>query len=220
MQDPAHAAPYSDYEERVHTLMHGAGLGLSLVGGVWLVALASKRDDTGLVIGCAVFGVSLILLYGASTFYHGLRRGRAKRFLQKLDHASIFLLIAGTYTPVALVSLRGSTGEILLVTIWSLAIIGIGLQVMLPAYAKHISVPLYLGMGWIAVIVLDPLEQAISPGGIALLVAGGLAYTVGVVFYAWRSLPFNHAVWHGFVLVGSGCHFWCVLAYVIPAAAA
>ncbi len=220
MQDPAHAAPYSDYEERIHTLMHGAGLGLSLVGGVLLVALASKRDDTGLVIGCAVFGVSLILLYGASTFYHGLPRGRAKRFLQKLDHASIFLLIAGTYTPVALVSLRGSTGEILLVTIWSLAIIGIGLQLVLPAYAKHISVPLYLGMGWIAVIVLDPLEQAISPGGIALLVAGGLAYTVGVVFYAWRSLPFNHAVWHGFVLVGSGCHFWCVLAYVIPAAAA
>ena len=114
MQDPAHAAPYSDYEERIHTLMHGAGLGLSLVGGVLLVALASKRDDTGLVIGCAVFGVSLILLYGASTFYHGLPRGRAKRFLQKLDHASIFLLIAGTYTPVALVSLRGSTGEILL----------------------------------------------------------------------------------------------------------
>ena len=220
MQDPAHAAPYSDYEERIHTLMHGAGLGLSLVGGVLLVALASKRDDTGLVIGCAVFGVSLILLYGASTFYHGLPRGRAKRFLQKLDHASIFLLIAGTYTPVALVSLRGSTGEILLVTIWSLAIIGIGLQVVLPAYAKHISVPLYLGMGWIAVIVLDPLEQAISPGGIALLVAGGRAYTVGVVCYAWRSLPFNHAVWHGFVLVGSGCHFWCVLAYVIPAAAA
>ena len=220
MQDPAHAAPYSDYEERIHTLMHGAGLGLSLVGGVLLVALASKRDDTGLVIGCAVFGVSLILLYGASTFYHGLPRGRAKRFLQKLDHASIFLLIAGTYTPVALVSLRGSTGEILLVTIWSLAIIGIGLQLVLPAYAKHISVPLYLGMGWIAVIVLDPLEQAISPGGIALLVAGGLAYTLGVVFYAWRSLPFNHAVWHAFVLIGSACHFSCVLAYVIPAAAA
>ena len=220
MQDRAPAAPYSDREERIHTVTHAAGLGLSVVGGVLLVATASARGDTGLVIGCAVFGASLILLYGASTCYHGLRHARAKRFLQKLDHAAIFLLIAGTYTPIALVSLRDSVGGILLATIWGLALFGIGLQFALPAYARRVSVPLYLGMGWLAIVALDPLMQAVPPGGIALLVAGGLAYTLGVVFYAWRSLPFNHAVWHAFVLIGSACHFSCVLAYVIPAAAA
>lgn len=218
MQDPDRATPYTEREERINALTHGVGLLLSLAGTALLVALAATRGDTALVVGCAVFGASLVLLYGASTFYHGLRHAGAKRFLQKLDHAAIFVLIAGTYTPLTLVSLRDSIGAILLATVWSLALFGITLQLVLPAYGRRLSIPLYLGMGWLAVMALEPLMESVRPGGLALLVAGGLAYTLGVVFYAWRSFPFNHAVWHGFVLLGSTCHFSCILIYVIPSA--
>ncbi len=213
-----HPPLYSAAEEIAHAVTHGLGLALSLVGLVVLVTMASVYGDARHIAGCAVFGATLVLLYGASTLYHGVGHGPAKLVLRKLDHASIFLLIAGTYTPFALVSLPGATGLALLAAVWGLAALGIALHVLFPQRARLLSVPLQLAMGWLAVVALDPLARALHAEGMALLVAGGLAYTAGVVFYAWSRLPFNHAIWHLFVLAGSACHFSCVLGWVIPEA--
>lgn len=207
---------YTMREEFVHALTHGFGLVLSLAGLVTLIVMASLYGDVRHVVGCAVFGTTLVLVYSASTFYHGVGHGPAKRLLRKLDHTSVFLLIAGTYTPFALVSLSGTLGMTLLGVIWILAGLGIALHLRVPARARYLSVPLQLSMGWLAVVALEPLAAALQPGGFALLVAGGLAYSLGVVFYAWDRLPFNHAVWHVFVLAGSACHFSCIVGWVIP----
>ena len=191
---------------------------LSLAGMVVLVISAHLRGDAWHVAGCAVFGTTLVLLYAASTLYHGIPSPPAKRVLRQLDHAAVYLLIAGTYTPFTLVNLRGSWGWTLLALIWGLAVLGIALQVAIPRRVHRACVPLYLAMGWLIVIALEPLVRSVHSGGLLLLVLGGLAYTLGVVFYAWRRLPYNHAVWHVFVLGGSACHFSCVLSYVIPPA--
>ncbi len=175
--------------------------------------------DAWHIVGCAVFGATLVLLYTASTLYHGIHHRRAKRVLRRLDWAAIFLLIAGSYTPFTLVSLRGGWGWTLLALVWSLAILGIVLQVTIPARVRRLSVAIYLAMGWLALIAIEPLVHSLQSQGLVLLFLGGVAYTLGVVFYAWRRLPYNHAVWHLFVLAGSACHFSCVLGYVIPPAA-
>jgi len=214
-----HATPsYSLAEEITHGITHGVGLLLSLAGFAALVVAASLRGDMWTVVGCLVFGATLVLLYAASTLYHSLPRGRAKEVFRRMDHAAIFLLIAGTYTPFALVSLRGTWGWALLAAVWSLAALGIALVTTIPQRVRHISVVLQLVMGWLAVLALEPLARALHAGGLSLLVAGGLAYSLGVVFYAWQRLPYNHAVWHVFVLAGSACHFSCVLGYVVPVA--
>jgi hemolysin III len=207
---------YTLGEEIAHSLTHGLGLVLSLAGLVALVVAACLRGDAWHVVGCSVFGATLVLLYAASTLYHALRASRAKRVLQRLDHAAIFLLIAGTYTPFTLVSLRGGWGFALLAIVWSLAIVGVALVSAIPARMSRVAVGLYLGMGWLVVVAAEPLTRSVPAGGLALLLAGGLAYSLGVVFYAWRGLPYGHAIWHVFVLAGSGCHFSCVLGYVIP----
>jgi len=160
-----------------------------------------------------------VLLYAASTLYHGVYHPRAKRVLQQLDHAAIFLLIAGSYTPFALVTLRGGWGWTLLALVWGLAVLGIALQLARRSKVSRPLVPIYLVMGWLAVIAIGPLVRSMHSEGLVLLFLGGIAYTLGVVFFAWRRLPYNHAVWHLFVLAGSACHFSCVLGYVIPPAA-
>lgn len=215
-REPPTQPCYTLGEEIAHAVTHGLGLVLSIGGLAVLVAAAVNRGDAWHVIGCAVFGVTLILLYAASTLYHGIQHRRAKRVLQQLDWAAIFLLIAGSYTPFTLVSLRGGWGWTLLALVWGLAILGIVLQVTSPARVRRVSVALYLAMGWLVVIAIEPLLRSMHTQGLALLLLGGLAYTVGLAFYAWRRLPYNHAVWHCFVLAGSACHFSCVLVYVIP----
>jgi hemolysin III len=210
---------YSLSEEIAHAVSHGLGLVLSVAGLVALVVAASVRGDASVVASCAVFGVTLVALYAASTLYHALPHGRAKEVFRRMDHAAIFLLIAGTYTPFAWVSLGGTRGVVLLATVWGLAVLGIVLVTTVPHRVRHLSLVLQLVMGWLAVLVLEPLARAVHPDGLALLVAGGLAYTLGVVFYAWKRLPWNHVVWHAFVLAGSACHFSCVLRYVAPGAA-
>lgn len=219
MQPLSRQPLYTAAEEIAHAITHGIGLLLSLAGFGTLVIMASLYGDAWVVVGCTVFGVTLVLLYGASTLYHGVRDQRAKRVLRRFDHAAIFLLIAGTYTPFTLVSLRGGWGWTLLGLVWALALLGVALHATIPSRARRFSAPLCLAMGWLAVIALEPLVRAMHPDGLALLVLGGLAYTFGVVFYAWERLPFNHAVWHVFVLAGSACHFSCVLRYVIPSGA-
>jgi hemolysin III len=216
MEEHPRSRPYTFAEEVVHAATHGVGFVLSVVGFVALVVEASMRGDAWHVVGCAIFGTTLVLLYAVSTLYHATPHSGAKQLLRKFDHAAIFLLIAGTYTPFTLVSLRGSWGWTLLAGVWGVAILGISLQLAIPRAARRASVPLYLLMGWLAVIAAGPLVRAVQPEGFVLLVLGGVIYTLGVIFYAWRRLPYNHAVWHVFVLAGSACHVTCVLGYVIP----
>jgi len=210
---------YTVGEEIAHAATHGVGLLLSLAGLFALVSLASSRGELHHVIGCSIFGITLVVLYASSTLYHSTRHPRVKKLLQRFDHAAILLLIAGTYTPFMLVSMRGLWGSALLGVVWGLALIGIGLQTALPARMTVVSVVLSLAMGWMIVSALEPLTAAIEPAGMQLLVAGGLSYTAGVVFFMWERMPFNHAVWHLFVMAGSIFHYACVVGYVIPAAA-
>ncbi|MBW2232525.1 MAG: hemolysin III family protein [Deltaproteobacteria bacterium] len=217
--DPVHAHDLSDYtlrEEAVHSLTHGLGLVLSVGGLVALVLAASLHGDAWHIVGCTVFGVTLVLLYAASTLYHSARSLPAKRVFQKLDHAAIFLLIAGTYTPFTLANLRGGWGWSLLGVVWGLALLGITLEVTLPQKSRQRSIAIHLLMGWLLVVAIEPLARSVHPVGLVLLVLGGLTYSVGVVFFAWEKLPYNHAIWHLFVLAGSALHFSCVYAYVIP----
>jgi hemolysin III len=218
VQDHSRLPFYTLGEEIAHAVTHGVGFVLSVVGLVALVLAASVRGDAWHVVGCAVFGATLVLLYAASTLYHAIPNSGAKRILRRLDHAAIFLLIAGTYTPFTLVNLNGGWGWTLLVVVWGLAISGIALQLTIPRAARRVSVPLYLAMGWLVVIAFGPLVRSVQPEGVVLLVLGGVIYTLGVIFYAWSRLPYSHAVWHVFVLAGSACHVSCVLGYVIPPA--
>jgi hemolysin III len=216
MRDVAPAAAYPLAEEIAHSVLHGVGVVASIAGLAVLVAFASLHGSAWHVVACSIYGTTLILLYAASTLYHSIQSPRAKPVLRLLDHSAIYLLIAGTYTPFTLVSLRGLWGWTLFAMVWGLALLGILLQVARPRRSTRLAVALYLTMGWLVVIAAKPLAQAVAPGGVLLLVLGGLAYTLGVVFYAWRRLPYNHAVWHGFVLAGSTLHFFAVLFYVIP----
>jgi hemolysin III len=170
------------------------------------------------VVSAAVFGATLVVLYTASTLYHSITHPRAKRVLRFIDHVAIFLLIAGTYTPFTLVSLRGPWGWALFGVVWGLALAGIAGQSQLLHRWTGLSLVLYIAMGWAAVVAAGPLLTAVAPGGLLLLLLGGIAYTAGIAFYAWRRLRYSHAVWHGFVLAGSACHFFAVLFYVIPSA--
>jgi len=216
MNEHTQAPLYSLSEEVAHALSHGLGLLASLGGLVTLVAAAWLRGGAWHIVGSAVFGVTLVLLYASSTLYHGTRSPRVKRLFQRIDHAAIFLLIAGTYTPFTLVSLRGGWGWTLLAIIWGVAILGILLEAA--GHSRRISVALHLAMGWLIVIAAEPLARSLHPDGLLLLALGGGAYTLGVAFYGWQRLPYNHAVWHLFVMAGSACHFACVFGYVIPPA--
>jgi hemolysin III len=206
-------------EELANSVTHGIGAVLAIVGLGILCAFASQRGSVWHVVGCSVFAATLVLLYTASTLYHSVPSPRAKSVLRVIDHCAIFLLIAGTYTPFTLVNLRGPWGWSLLVVIWGLALVGILLRATISVARKQAFLALYLAMGWAVVVAIEPMVESVAPGGLALLVSGGLAYTAGVVFYRWRSLPYHHAIWHGFVLTGSTLHFFAVLLYVIPFAA-
>lgn len=207
---------YSLAEEITNAATHGAGLLLSIAGLVLLVVLASLRGDAWHIVSVAIYGTTLVLLYGASTSYHAVPEPRAKSIFQTLDHSAIYLLIAGTYTPFTLVNLRGGWGWTLFGTVWGLAILGVILESVAKLRVRMLSHVLYIGLGWLVAIAIKPLLASVAVGGLVLLVAGGLAYTGGVLFYAWRRLPFNHAVWHVFVLAGSVLHYFAILFYVIP----
>lgn len=203
-------------EAIANSLTHGVGALLAVAGLVVLAVAAGRRGSVAALVGCVVFGASLVLLYTSSTLYHALGHvhERARTVLRALDHSAIFLLIAGTYTPFTLVSLRGRWGWSLFAVVWSLAVAGIALRLALRRRPTALFVSLYLAMGWCVVVAVRPLVAAVPPAGVALLVAGGLAYSVGVVFYLWRSLPYHHAIWHAFVLAGSGLHYAAVLRSV------
>ena len=206
---------FSAGEELANSLTHGIGLLLGIAALVLLVVVAAQRGSAVAVVSGAVYGVTLIVLYASSTLYHALPHGRGKRVFGILDHAAIFLLVAGTYTPFALVTVRGSFGWSLFAVIWGLAIGGIVLEAVTRGRVRRIQLLLYLVMGWGIVGAARPLLRELPAAGLALLIGGGLAYTLGVTFFVWKR-PFHHTVWHVFVLGGSVCHFFAVLLYVIP----
>ena len=207
---------YSRGEEIANSVTHGLGLILSVAGLCVLVTVAGLRGDAWTVTGCAVFGASLVLLYGASTCYHALPAPRWKPILRVFDHAAIFLLIAGSYTPFLLVSLRGPWGWSLFGVVWAIAVAGIVLKVFYTGRFRLLSTILYLLMGWIVLIAIKPLVEALPRSSLILLFAGGAAYSAGTLFYMWKRLPYHHAVWHLFVLGGSVCHFFAVFSGVVP----
>lgn len=200
-------------EEIANSVTHGVGLLLSIVALPALVVVAARRHDAWQIVGGAIYGLTLVLLYTASTLYHALPAPRAKDVFRVLDHAAIYLLIAGTYTPFALGVLRGTWGWSLLAAVWALAVVGIVLKATRGFRYAWLSTAVYLAMGWLIVVALRPLVAQIGIDGLAWLLAGGLAYTAGVVFFAWDRLRYGHMVWHLFVLAGSICHFVAVLRY-------
>lgn len=209
---------YTPREELANSITHGVGAFLAVGALGILTAFATLFGDAWHIVGCGIFGATLIILYAASTLYHSVRRTRVKALLRVIDHAAIFLLIAGTYTPFLLVNLRGPWGWSLFGVVWGIALIGIIFQVSLLRRWPIASVGLYVGMGFLVVVAIKPLLAALLPAGLFLLLAGGLAYILGLSFYGWRRLPYHHAVWHLFVLAGSAFHFFAVLFYVIPVA--
>ena len=200
-------------EEIASSVTHGIGLAASIIVLPFLITVAARDGDAWRITSAAIFGSSLILLYGASTLYHALPRSRAKRVFRILDHSAIYLLIAGTYTPFLLGPLRGGWGWSLFVVIWLLAIGGVVMKSTLGIRWARLSTVVYLLMGWLGVVAVKPLLDRVSPPGLLWLLAGGLAYTFGVIFYAWGRLRYGHAIWHLFVATGSVCHVVAVLRY-------
>ena len=196
----------------MNAFSHGIGL-LAMLAGAPILMIAASDRDAWAIVSAAVFAASVALLYLSSTLYHGCKPGRFKDVCQTVDHAAIFLLIAGTYTPFTLGVLRGPWGWTIFGLIWFLAALGISNEVIGWRYASRVSMVLYLGMGWLIIVAIRPLLDLVPPAGIALLVAGGLAYTGGVAFYALDRIKYAHFVWHLCVLTGTTCHFFAVLMY-------
>jgi len=202
------------YGERLNSYTHLAGTVLATIGTAVLVALAARSGDAWKITGCSIYGAALLLLYGASTLYHSVH-GRAKTFLRKLDHCSIYLLIAGTYTPFALVTLRGPWGWTLFGLAWGLAAVGIAQEFVFGKGTRRLSIVIYIVMGWMAVVALRPLAAGLGAPGLAWLLAGGLLYSGGIVFYLFdERVRHFHGVWHLFVLGGSAAHFIAIAFYV------
>jgi hemolysin III len=215
LESPAPYKVFSLREETAHAVSHGVGILLSIIALTVLVAVSFRDGGVRQVVGSAVFGTTLILLYVTSTLYHSVSHPQVKQVLRKLDHTAIYLLIAGTYTPFTLVTLHGPWGWGILTANWILAVAGIA-HAWSP-WSRHRAVAhvLYVLMGWLILIAVVPLSHALQVKGLVLLVLGGVVYTSGLAFYAWRRLPYNHLVWHLFVLTGSVLHFFAILLYVV-----
>ncbi len=202
--------------ETLNCLTHALGLALSISAVPLLIVLAAVRGTAWHMVGVSVYGATLIALYAASTTYHACRAERLRKVFRVLDHSSIYLLIAGTYTPFALVTLRGPWGWTLLGLVWGIAIFGITWKIIAASRFPAVSIVSYLVMGWLAVIAIKPLIAAVQLSGILWLLAGGLAYTLGTIFLGWKKLPYHHAVWHVMVVAGSVCHYLAIAKYVLP----
>ena len=201
--------------EKFNTYTHLLGTILALAGSVVLVVLGALSADVWKIVSFSIYGVTLVLLYSFSTLFHNAMRGRVKFILQKLDHNSIYLLIAGSYTPFTLVSLRGPWGWSLFGVVWSLALLGISQELWLKKKTRLVSLIIYIFMGWVALVAVVPLLTALSLSGFAWLAAGGIAYTIGILFYIYdEKFAYWHGIWHLFVLAGSAMHFIAILRYV------
>jgi hemolysin III len=212
----AHAPGYTLAEEIAHAVTHGVGALLSIAGLTWMVYVSAVIADPWRIVASAVYGSSLVVLFLASTLYHALYATRARALFRVLDHCAIYLLIAGTYTPFLLVSMRGGVGWWLFGAIWTLATAGIITKLWFRDRFPRLSLAGYLAMGWLVLLAMPQVVEAVGSDGIVWLVAGGLSYSVGAAFYAAKRIPYHHAIWHLFVLAGGGCHFLAVVLYVLP----
>ncbi|MFH0879653.1 MAG: hemolysin III family protein [Lentisphaerota bacterium] len=206
----------SRQEELANSITHGVGMVLSAAGLVVLVVMASFKGNRWHMISFSIYGASLLMLYTASTLYHSFQSSRVKHVLRIIDHASIYLLIAGTYTPFLLINLRGGWGWSLFGTVWGLSAIGIIFQAFFVNRFKAFATLVYVLMGWLVIIAFKPLVMNVPVGGILMMAAGGLFYTFGVVFYVMKNMRYHHAVWHLMVLAGSVCHYFAIMFYVLP----
>ncbi len=210
------AKTYSVLEELLNTLTHGMGLLLSIGAVIWLVYKASTTESEYILISAIIYGGAMVFLYLSSTLYHSFFPLPAvKRVLKVIDHISIFLFIAGSYTPIALVLMHGTTGWVMFITVWTLALIGIIQKIFFIRKFKVLPILLYLGMGWFAVVFFSELYTLLPTTGLLLLVSGGVAYSVGVIFYLLDNVPYMHSIWHLFVLAGSVLHFLVMQNYVL-----
>ncbi|MFK5882607.1 MAG: hemolysin III family protein [Sulfurospirillum sp.] len=206
---------FSIAEEIWHAITHGIGFFLGITGLVILVISASKHSNILGITTSTIYGATLIIMYGSSTLYHSITNIRIKKLFQTFDHASIYILIAGSYTPISLLTLRGAWGWSIFGVNWSIAIFGIILKFLYPGRFEKLSLYLYVIMGWMVLIAFDPLIHNMPNGGLWLLVIGGLFYSFGVIFYVKDTKPYFHTIWHFFVLAGSICHYFAVLFYVL-----
>ncbi len=214
-RDPAEvAAALRLREDIANVVTHGAGLLMAVAGVPVLIVLGALRGGALHTTSFAVYGTTLLLVYLSSTLYHAFKEPKMRRIFRILDHAAIYLLIAGTYTPFLLISLSGPWGWTLLVLVWTLAALGCTFKILsIKRFARY-STAFYLAMGWLIVVAIEPIIAAVPAAGLGWLVLGGLCYTGGVVFFLWEKLPFNHAIWHLFVIAGSVCHYVAILLYV------
>ena len=214
---PSETKQYSSLEEKANIISHAIGLGLSIVALVLMLVRAGLYGNVWHIVSVAIFGASLISLYAASTFYHSAKDSRLRSRLRVIDHATIYTLIAGTYTPFTLVVLHGPVGWTVFGVSWLMAVSGVILKLFFTGRFNVSSTLMYVFMGWIIVFAITPLINSLSPQGLFWLVAGGIAYTTGAILYSIKKIKFNHAIFHIFVLLGSFCHFISVYFYILPA---
>ena len=208
---------YSLREEIANSVIHGIGAALSVAGLTLLVAFAIPKGDPWRTASVSIYGATAVLLFLCSTLYHSFQNPRVKHIFKIADHSAIFLFIAGSYTPFTLVSLRGTWGWTLFGLIWTFALAGVAFKLFFVYRYKIFSTLAYVLMGWLCVIAIKPILAAVATGGLILMAAGGLLYTAGVPFYACKRIPYNHAIWHVFVLAASICHYFAIYFYVLPA---
>ncbi|MGQ8871731.1 PAQR family membrane homeostasis protein TrhA [Paenibacillus sp. TSA_86.1] len=212
----ANTYTYSRREEVANAVTHGIGAALSVAALVLLIVFSSMKGTAWHVVSFTIYGITMLMLYTNSTLVHALKEGKAKDLFEFFDHSSIYLFIAGTYTPFLFVAVRGTLGWTLFGIIWGIALAGVIFKAFFTKKFLFMSTIFYIAMGWLIVTAWQPLVTAIPTGGIVLLVAGGLMYTLGTLFYVWRAFPFHHAIWHLFVLAGSILHFFAVIIYLTP----
>ena len=216
MSEKYHLITYSEEEELANRLTHSLAAAISFVGIVFLVTAASRTGDPYRIVSSVIFCGSLTIFYIISTLYHTIRSPKSRYVFRVLDHAGIYLVIAGTYTPFTLVSLRESSGWVLFGVVWGLAIAGAIFKSFMTHRLSFLAPVFYIALGWLIVVDLEGLLNLVPIKGVLWLVAGGLFYTVGIIFYAIDRIPYNHAIWHVFVIAGSLCHYFSILWYVIP----
>lgn len=212
----ANTYTYSRREEVANAVTHGIGAALSVAALVILIVFSSMKGTAWHVVSFTIYGITMLLLYTSSTLVHAWKDGKVKDLFEIFDHSSIYLFIAGSYTPLLFIAVRGTLGWTLFGIIWGVALFGVIFKAFFTKKFLFMSTIFYIAMGWLIVIAWQPLMAAIPTGGIVLLVAGGLMYTLGTLFYMWRGFPYHHAIWHLFVLAGSILHFFMVLLYLTP----
>ncbi|MDT8862727.1 hemolysin III family protein [Alkalihalobacillus sp. MEB130] len=207
---------FSKGEEIANAITHGIGALLSVAALVLLIVYSSLYGSAWHIVSFTIYGVTMLLLYFSSTMVHAMPKGKAKDLFEIFDHASIYLFIAGTYTPLLFIVVQGALGWTLFGIVWGIATVGVIFKVFFVKKFLFMSTVFYIGMGWLAIFVIKPIIETLPPAGTAFLFIGGICYTVGTIFYVWRGFKYHHAIWHMFVLAGSIFHFFLILFYVLP----